>query len=181
MNGLEYYPNFLDRIEAINLFSILLKDVDWKQNNINIYDKYVKEPRLTCWYGDKPYTYSGLELHPIKFTKPILFIKNKIEKQENLIFNSCLCNLYRNGKDSIGYHKDDEPELGNNPIIASVSLGETRELRFKDYKGNIVKSIILKHGSLLIISDSAVKDYKHGIEKDESKGKRINLTFRNII
>jgi alkylated DNA repair dioxygenase AlkB len=126
-----FYENFFGCNESDELFAELSSSTKWQQDTIQMFGKVIPLPRLTAWYGDegKSYTYSGIEQHPEPWTSILSRIKERVEKTAEVTFNSVLLNLYRDGKDSVSWHSDDEPELGQNPIIASVSFGSIR--RFK--------------------------------------------------
>lgn len=178
-----YIPNFFTKKESDFYLETLLERIDWKQEEMNMYGKTIKFPRLTAWYGDndKPYSFSGINLKPNTWTKELQEIKEKIEPKCVANFNSVLLNLYRNGNDSISWHTDAEKELGINPIIASVNFGATRkfQLRHKETKEKI--EIELKHGSLLIMRGELQHFWQHQVPKTKKEvGKRINLTFRII-
>lgn len=179
-----YIPNFFNRVESDFFFEILLKEIDWKQEEMNMYGKILKFPRLTAWYGDNdtPYSFSGITLSPNYWTKELQVIKNRIEPRCNATFNSVLLNLYRNGTDSISWHTDAEKELGMNPTIASVTFGATRkfQLRHKITKEKI--ELNLQHGSLLVMQGQLQHYWEHQLPKTKMNvGERINLTFRVII
>jgi uncharacterized protein YerC len=129
------YENLFDPEESQHLLLELLNNITWQQENIKRFGQSIPLPRLTAWYGDagKSYTYSGITMNPLIWTRPLLTIKNKIEKITQHQFNSVLLNQYRHGKDSVAWHSDDEPELGKEPIIASVSFGATRQFMLKQY------------------------------------------------
>lgn len=179
-----FYPNFFSIEESDRLFFDLSSSVKWRQETIHIYGKKIPLPRLTAWYGDegKSYIYSGIEQHPEPWTPTLTLIKSKAEEISEVTFNSVLINLYRHGQDSVSWHSDDEPELGENPIIASVSFGGTRRfsLRHKtspDYKIDLD----LSKGSLLLMKGETQHFWKHQIAKtSKSVEPRINLTFRVI-
>lgn len=178
-----YISNFFNKEKSDYYFKTLLSEIDWKQEEMKMYGKTIKFPRLTAWYGDsdKPYTFSGITLKPDAWTKELLEIKTKIEPKCNVIFNSVLLNLYRNGNDSISWHTDAEKELGTNPVIGSVNFGATRkfQLRHKETKEKI--QIELKHGSLLIMQGETQHFWQHQVPKTKKiVNKRINLTFRVI-
>src|SRR5262249_4942967 len=138
-------------------------------------------PRLTAWYADPGirYTYSGVTHQPLAWPDFVLPVKAKIEQGASQPFNSLLLNYYRSGKDSIGFHADDEPELGTNPLIASLALGATRSFILKHNQTREKVTIDLTHGSLLIMAGTCQHFWKHGIPKTETEvGERINLTFR---
>lgn len=175
-----YYPSNISN----NLFESLIKETPWRQDKIVVYGKEYQQPRLTQWYGDnnKSYKYSGILMSPLPWSSVLLSIKNELEKNLKYEFNSVLLNLYRDGNDTVGWHSDDEPELGLKPIIASISLGEEREFLFrskidKDNK----KSLLLKNGSLLVMFGDNQRLWQHSLPKRKNiKNPRINLTFRTI-
>ncbi|MDB9476213.1 alpha-ketoglutarate-dependent dioxygenase AlkB family protein [Dolichospermum circinale] len=176
------YQNFFNTQESSQLFEDLSSKVKWKQEIIQIFGKKMPIPRLTAWYGDegKSYTYSGIEQHPEPWNTTLQFIKSKVEEIAKVSFNSVLLNLYRHGKDSVSWHSDDEPELGKNPIIASVSFGATRRfsLRHKHSKNHRI-AIDLTSGSLLLMQGETQHFWQHQIAKTAKEIQpRINLTFR---
>lgn len=180
-----FYPHFFEKSVSDNLFLQLKESIAWRAEEIKIYGRWVMQPRLTAWYGDegKAYRYSGIEMKPLPWTPYLLEIKNKIEKQCDVSFNSVLLNYYRTGADSMGWHSDDEPELGKNPVIASVSFGAERMfcLRHKEDKKLQVK-VKLTSGSLLYMGGETQHHWQHALPKTAKPvGKRINLTFRRIV
>ena len=179
-----YYPNFLSKEKADIFFETLLEETPWQHDEITIFGKKILQPRLTSLYGNegKSYGYSNIVMHPHAFNNTLTFIKDEIENTINEHFTTVLLNLYRNEKDSNGWHADNEKELGRDPVIASLSLGEERVFQIKHNTNKEVKrSIILQHGSLLVMKNGAQIHYKHQIPKaSKSKKPRINLTFRNI-
>ena len=180
----EYYPNFLTKEKADEYFSILKKETPWQQDEITVFGKIHSQPRLTALYGNegRTYSYSNIIMHPHKWNPILTHLKNEIEEIANHHFTTVLLNLYRNEKDSNGWHSDNEKELGRNPIIASLSLGEERVFQLKhNTKKEAKKSFLLQHGSLLIMKENSQINYKHQIPKaTKSKKERINLTFRRI-
>ena len=128
-----YIPNFFGKGESDLFFKALLEEINWKQESMNMYVKTLNFPRLTAWYGDidKPYSFSGITLKPESWTPTLLEIKQHIETKAQVVFNSVLLNLYRNGNDSISWHTDAEKELGKNPVIASVNFGATRKFQLR--------------------------------------------------
>ncbi len=179
-----YFPEFLNYQEADGLFNALLEDTPWQQDDITVFGKTYKQPRLTALYASnaKGYSYSNITMKPHNFSKKLLSIKSRIEDKVHEEFTTCLLNLYRDGADSNGWHADDEKELGVNPIIASVSLGVERVFHFKhkDHKA-LKERLILKHGSLLLMKGPTQHNWLHQIPKTKKPiGKRINLTFRMI-
>ena len=132
-SAITYYPNFLDADAADFYFEHLKKIIPWQQDDIIVFGKVYAQPRLTALFGNngKPYSYSSITMQPHKFNKELLEIKNRIETKSNVEFTTCLLNLYRDGKDSNGWHADNEKELGQNPVIASVTLGQERFFHLK--------------------------------------------------
>ena len=165
-------------------FESCLHDLNWETGFIKIFGKTHQIPRLQAWYADNEieYTYSGKKLQRHNWNNLLLEIKEKIENITSFKFNSVLANLYRDGNDSMGLHSDDEKELGNEPVIASLSLGETREIYFK-HKNKKLNLIIPQASGQLIVMHGKTQEYwKHEIKKTKKiKKPRINLTFRNII
>ena len=163
----------------------LISEIDWKQYQIKIFGKTLDQPRLTSYYGeDHPYyAYSNIKLQPIPFTPILLSIKNKIEALTLEKFNGVLLNYYRNGDDSMGWHADDEKELGTNPVIASLSFGASRNFQLQHSLDKSISkaTIVLNDASLLIMKGVTQHFWKHQIPKQKNKGPRINLTFRKII
>ncbi len=179
-----YYPSFICLEKANYYFDHLLKNTPWLEESITVYGKKYMQPRLTALYGTnkKSYTYSNITMHPHQFSNQLLELKNNIEQICNVNFTTCLLNLYRNGRDSNGWHSDDEPELGKNPIIASISLGEKRFFNLKHKRDkNLKYKILLEHGSLLLMKGKTQHNWLHQIPKTtKEKKERINLTFRII-
>lgn len=179
-----YLPHFLTSKQADKLFQTLKNNTNWQQDTITLFGKTYNQPRLTalCSTNDKTYTYSNITMHPEPFSKDLLKIKSDIENSAATKFNSVLLNLYRDGKDSNGWHADNEKELGENPIIASLSLGAERVFHFKHRKIKTQKhKLTLSNGSLLIMSGEMQHHWLHQIPKTKKQiGERINLTFRQI-
>lgn len=179
-----YFPNFYSIEKANFYFKILKKNIDWHQEFITVFGKTYKQPRLTALYANnnQSYTYSNITMNPKIFTHELLEIKQEIEKITYHEFTSVLLNLYRNGNDSNGWHADNEKELGENPVIASISLGAQRMFHFKHRKLKDQKhKLILEHGSLLLMKGEMQHFWLHQIPKTKKEvGERINLTFRTI-
>ncbi|XP_053139069.1 alpha-ketoglutarate-dependent dioxygenase alkB homolog 3 [Hemicordylus capensis] len=184
-------PCFIDSKEADWMFEQLLQEIPWRQRTHVRQDLYFEEPRLTAWYGELPYTYSRLTMQANADWHPLLaMLKDRIEDFTKNTFNSLLCNLYRNEKDSVDWHSDDEPPLGRNPVIASLSFGATRvfEMRKKplpeengDYTYVQRVRIPLDHGTLLMMEGATQEDWQHRVSKEyHSREARINLTFRTM-
>ncbi|NNK18056.1 MAG: alpha-ketoglutarate-dependent dioxygenase AlkB [Maribacter sp.] len=181
-SNITYYPDFLTAKAAIRYFELFKETIPWQQDDIKVFGKVYAQPRLTAFYGDssKTYSYSNITMQPLQFTKELLEIKQKIEGIDCAVFNSCLLNRYRNGRDSNGWHADDEKELGQDPIIASVSLGQERPFHLRNKKNSRIKhKIVLGHGSLLLMKGSTQHYWQHQIPKTSKQiSERINLTFR---
>jgi alkylated DNA repair dioxygenase AlkB len=178
------YQSLYSIIEADLLFNELKKTVVWEQEEIAMYGQKHKVPRLTAWYGDrgKAYTYSGITSHSRPWISCLLKIKQKIETISQAKFNSVLLNFYRSGADSVAWHSDDERELGNNPVIGSVSFGQARSFQMKHKtKTNERKNISLGHGDFLLMKGCTQHHWVHQIPKSKTHMKeRINLTFRTV-
>mgnify|MGYP003312530861 FL=1 len=165
-------------------FQSCLHDLNWETGFIKIFGKTRQIPRLQSWYADDgiEYTYSGKKLQRHDWNKTLIEIKQEIESITSIKFNSVLANLYRNGNDSMGLHSDDEKELGINPVIASLSLGESRDILFKHKNIKTSINIPQTSGQLIVMYGQTQKYWKHEIKKTKKfKKPRINLTFRNII
>jgi len=181
---LQYYPSAFTSPESNELFIRLTESINWRQESIFIYGRKVLTPRLTAWYGDPGavYKYSGVAFDPLPWTEELLLIKSKAEALAGTQFNSVLLNLYRDGNDSMGWHSDDEPELGRDPVIASVNFGEARrfDLRLKaDHKQK--QHILLEDGSVLVMKGDLQHHWQHQVAKSARViNPRINLTFRMI-
>ena len=159
----------------------LLDDIEWREETIYLFGKPQKQPRLSAWYGEASYTYSGRTFHPLPFTPLLLDIKRAVEDVTGKRFNSVLLNRYRNERDSMGFHSDDESELGPEPAIASVTFGATRTFILKHKKRGTTVKLDLTDGSLLLMAGAMQRHWRHGINKETGpRGVRINLTFRLI-
>lgn len=180
---LELFDHFIPAVEAEVLFCQLRDEIAWQEESITLYGKTVKVPRLVCWYGDADatYTYSGTHHIPLPWLPILLTLKVEIEALISHPFNSVLANLYRNQYDSVGWHADNESELGRNPTIASLSLGETRLFKLQHTKTKEIHDISLTSGSLLVMRGALQHHWRHCVPKStQEKGARINLTFRQI-
>ena len=163
----------------------LMEQTKWRQESVRIYGKVHQQPRLVSLYGDpgKRYDYSGISLHPLPWTDLLREIKRRIEDCTDATFNAVFLNFYRDHNDSMGFHSDDEKELGRDPTIASVTFGATRIFRMKHkFNSEIpVQKIPLTSGSVLLMKGKTQHFWKHGINKQtEPCGPRVNLTFRTI-
>ena len=180
-----YYRACFSADESDQFMDALRTDIAWRQESIKLINKEIPQPRLTGWYGDDGaiYTYSNLMNHPLPWTDTLLAIKQRCEEIAQTHFNSVLLNYYRHGQDSMGWHQDNEPELGKNPIIASITFGATRRFQFRHKKRKDLGTITieLEHGSLLLMQGTTQHYWKHQIPKTTQPiGERINLTFRFI-
>ena len=182
---IEYIRDCFNNNESDALFDSLKKNIEWKQDFIKMFGKSHPIPRLTAWYGDekKTYTYSGITMTSLPWTKELIAVKSKIEVYSKIKFNSVLLNYYRNGSDSVAWHSDNEKELGTNPIIGSVSFGTERIFKFRQIDDSKkTKNVILEHGSLLLMKGDTQQYWEHEIAKTKKKiNVRVNLTFRSII
>ena len=182
-----YYLHRLPLAEAPHIvMHHLIDEVPWRAEEIVVWGKTFPQPRLIAWYGDvgKNYTYSGINLSPLPWTQALLDIKRRVEAVARTDFNSVLLNYYRDHQDSMGLHSDDEPELGERPILASLSLGEERIFILKHKREKALKPVRLKlaSGSLLLMKGETQRYWKHGLDKETRPcGPRVNLTFRHIL
>jgi len=182
---LEYRENFIHWDEAEDLKNHLLQTAPWEQRTQKMYDKTVITPRLTAWYGDHNKSYESADNNTSitnSWTPELLALKEKIEKEFGYKFNGVLLNLYRNNNDSVAWHRDKESRYGSRPIIASISLGQTRNFDFRKKDHHQSKySLPLPNGSLLIMKGDLQENWEHRIAKSTTPMKqRINLTFRLI-
>lgn len=180
-----FYKNFFDSQRSDEIFQILLNEINWRQDSMKLYGKEIDLPRKTAWYGDqdKSYTFSGIHLNPEPWTLTLLQVKRYIEEVSEVQFNSVLLNLYRHGNDGISWHTDAEPELGENPVIGSVSFGGARRFMFRHrHEQDLKAEVELTHGSFLLMAGETQHFWQHQIPKTSRKVEpRINLTFRIII
>jgi alkylated DNA repair dioxygenase AlkB len=182
--AIEYYPNFFDSEKSKLLFEKLRTEIPWQQDDIKVFGRIHPQPRLTALFGNegKPYSYSNIVMQPHHWNPLLMFIKNEIEEVCSENFTTVLLNLYRDGKDSNGWHADNERELGRNPVIASVSFGAERSFHLQHNTIADAKlKITLGNGSLLLMKGETQHFWKHQIPKTAKPiGARINLTFRII-
>jgi alkylated DNA repair dioxygenase AlkB len=172
----------LDR-DYDRLVAQLISECPWRQEEITVYGKAYLQPRLSAWYGDLGYSYSGIRLEPLPWSATLLDIKARVQQLVGHEFNSVLLNYYRDQHDKMGMHSDDEKELGDRPVIASLSLGESRTLllRHKTRKDLPTIKLALPSGSLLLMCGDTQRYWRHGINAERNHcAARINLTFRQI-
>ncbi|MBO0360908.1 alpha-ketoglutarate-dependent dioxygenase AlkB [Hymenobacter sp. BT186] len=180
-------PTFLSPERAAELLAELTTTIPWRHEPIKLFGKEVLQPRLTSWHGDPTarYAYSGLALDPQPWTPALLHLRQQVEAAAQTHFNSVLLNLYRTGQDSMGWHADDEPELGPAPVIASVSLGATRRFRLRPRNPQLIPhapvSLDLPTGSLLLMRGTTQQHWLHAVPKTARPTEpRLNLTFRLV-
>ncbi len=178
-------PHFLDTSTADQLLRQLKQEAAWSQGEVKIFGQWLKEPRLSAWYGDPgaAYTYSGKRQEPLPWILPLAELRSRLETACEASFNSVLLNLYRHGQDSMGWHSDDEPELGSQPLIASLNLGATRRFHLRRKADKSDKVVLdLHHGSLLVMAGDTQQYWQHQVPKTKKDvGERLNLTFRKIV
>ncbi len=178
-----YLPDFFSKQESEKLFAVLLNEIEWQQDEVMMFGKRIVTQRRMAWYGDenKPYRYSGILRTPKPWTRTLLEIQHLVNSTFQTSLNACLMNLYRNGEEGMGWHSDDEPELGKQPIIVSLSLGAERAFDFKHKDSGDKQRIYLETGSLLLMKGATQKHWKHALPKSKKVlDPRINLTFREI-
>ncbi|GLQ88102.1 alpha-ketoglutarate-dependent dioxygenase AlkB family protein [Dyella flagellata] len=183
-----YAPSWLAAGEADELLGRLLDEIPWERHRLRMFGREVDAPRLSCWIGDPgaTYVYSRSRFEPRSWTPSLLGLRERVEQACAARFNSVLANLYRGDQDSMGWHSDDEPELGAQPVIASITLGAERRFRFRRRVPRGASAarpvgLLLSHGSLLCMAGDTQRLYQHDLPKSAgSCGVRINLTFRMI-
>lgn len=182
---LDFDADFLAPDEAHALFDDLRSGIGWETHRIRMFGREVGSPRLSCWIGDAGagYVYSGTRFEPRPWTPTLAALRARLSEACGERFNSVLANLYRDGRDGMGWHSDDEPELGPRPVIASLSLGATRRFSLRHRRDAGQKlTLDLPAGSLLLMRGEAQENYRHALPKTaKAVGERINLTFRRII
>jgi alkylated DNA repair dioxygenase AlkB len=178
-----YDPYFLNPETADRAYHSILSGSAWTQEFLKMYGRRIPFPRLTAWYGDSgaAYTYSGVRNEPHQWTPELRELRDRLAQRIGVRFNSVLLNQYRDGQDGLSWHSDDEPELGDEPLIASLSLGAVRQFQLKHREDGELVSISLEHGSLLVMSGETQRRWQHRVPKERNvKSARINLTFRVI-
>jgi alkylated DNA repair dioxygenase AlkB len=177
---------FIAAPSTVTLLAHLIAEIPWRQEHITLFGKTPVQPRLIAWMGDAGcrYRYSGKTYDPLPWTPLVAGLRDRISAASGHSFNSVLINYYRDGRDSMGLHSDDEPELGQQPVIASLSLGAARMIVFRHRHDKTVAPVRLplSDGSLLTMRGDAQSNWKHEIPKTRRPvGARINLTFRRIV
>lgn len=178
-----YQPGWLPPAVAGALMQRLVREIPWTQHQVRMFGRELPSPRLSAWIGDADavYTYSRVRHQPAPWTPALAQLRERLQVELGARFNSVLANRYRDGRDSMGWHADDEPELGPEPLIASISLGAVRRMRFRARDRSAVAAIDLADGSLLLMGGRTQTLYQHAVDKTRADtGERINLTFRWI-
>ena len=193
---LRLYPHLFSAEESARLLDDLKQEIDWKSERITMFGRSLALPRLTAWFGDlgMRYTYSGIAVESAGWTPTLLRIRARVEEVSMSRFNSVLLNYYRDGRDSVSWHSDDEPELGRDPVIGSVSLGSERPFQLRHRTADDVASastgepasgrltLDLPNGSYLEMGPGMQRNWAHRLPKrPRLTGERINLTFRTIL
>lgn len=179
-----YYGKVLSLNEANHYFNELYNTIEWKNDEAVIFGKHIVTNRKVAWYGDKPfnYTYSNTTKKALTWTKELLLLKQLAEKKTEANYNSCLLNLYHDGNEGMAWHSDGEKMLQKNGAIASLSFGAERKFSFKHKESKATVSLILEHGSLLVMKDETQSHWMHRLPPTTLvKRPRINLTFRTIV
>ena len=178
------WPTAFEPDEASRLVHALRAGIGWRREEIVIFGERRRVPRLVAWHGDPGarYRYSGTDHDPEPWTQDLGRLRARVSELSGAVFNAVLLNLYRDGRDGMGWHADDEPELGRDPVIASVSLGATRRFCLRHRRRKDLKvDLELPHGSLLVMGGATQHHWVHALPKTRRPvGERINLTFRRV-
>jgi alkylated DNA repair dioxygenase AlkB len=180
---IDYYPDFISLAQSQHYLATLFQEVSWRQDQMLMYGRILDIPRLQAWYADPElsYSYSKMTLKPNQWLPVLVELRDKVNLFCQVNFNAVLVNCYRDHQDSVGWHCDDEAELGYNPLIASLSFGATRDFCLKHKNGGESVKLPLQSGSLLVMGDKSQENYQHALPKSRiEKSMRINLTFRQI-
>lgn len=178
-----WYPSWLAPDAAAEALARIVAEAGWRQERIRTPGGWVDQPRLTAWQGDEGavYVYSGIRNIPQPWTHQVTELRDAISALCGVRFNSVLLNRYRMGTDSMGWHADHEPELGPEPVIASLSLGATRRFDLRHNATGVVRSFQLTSGSLLVMQGKTQAQWRHRVPKEPAvSGERVNLTFRVV-
>ena len=181
---LDFEPAWLSADEGARCLDAVRGEVEWVAREIVIYGKRIMQPRLVGWAGDVPYRYSGQTLEPRPFTDTVRALTERVNAFAGTRFNHVLLNRYRDGRDNMGMHADDEPELGPDPIVATLSLGTTRRMTLvpRRPRDGERRSLELTSGSLLVMRGACQRRFRHGIPREPRvTDERVSLTFRLIV
>lgn len=179
-----YYGRIISHEEADRYFDLLIQNIPWKNDDVNILGRNIVTKRKVAWYGDSDYsyTYSNTTKHALAWTEELINLKRMVEQITKARYNSCLLNLYHSGNEGMGWHSDDEDSIGKNTPIASLSFGAERKFSFKHKQTRQIISLVLDHGSLLMMKDTTQTNWLHSLPKSKIITQpRINLTFRTMI
>ncbi|TDQ25482.1 alkylated DNA repair dioxygenase AlkB [Tenacibaculum caenipelagi] len=179
-----YYGIVLSQKEADAYYEALLNSIEWRNDEAIIFGKRMVTKRKVAWYADQPfeYSYSNITKTALPFTKELLALKELVEKETNETYNSCLLNLYHDGSEGMAWHSDGEKDLKKNGAIASLTLGAERKFGFKHKQTKEVVSLVLQHGSLLVMKDETQTHWLHRLPPTKKVHRpRVNLTFRTIV
>lgn len=185
---IRYWPEFIQHTDADRLERVFGTEIDWQERSIRLFGRDVRQPRLIAFYGDSgiEYRYSGTRWTASEWSPALADIRDRLTAGLGICFNSVLCNLYRDGSDSMGWHADDEPELGTCPVIASISLGASRRFILRRHAESALQKrerieFVPAHGSLLVMQGDIQEHWQHAVPRTRNPvGPRINLTFRRI-
>jgi len=179
-----YYGKIFSAEQSESLYKELFSEIPWKHDVVNIFGKRIITKRKIAWYGDRAfaYKYASNTMYALPWTKLLQRLKEKVESVSRESYNSCLLNLYHKGEEGMGWHSDNEKELKRHAAIASISLGAERKFVFKHRETKEKKSVLLEHGSLLVMKDEIQEHWLHSLPKTKKVTEgRINLTFRTIL
>ncbi len=179
-----YYGKIFDTANADINFNQLLQNINWKHDEVMMYGKKIITKRKTAWYADAPfdYVYSGIGRKALLWTEELIAIKNKVQNTTDETYNSCLLNLYHNGSEAMSWHSDNEKTLAMHAAIASISFGAVRKFSFRHRVSKETISVVLEHGSLLLMKGSTQSHWLHQMPATTKvKAARINLTFRTFV
>ncbi|MCH8538041.1 MAG: alpha-ketoglutarate-dependent dioxygenase AlkB [Alkalimonas sp.] len=180
---LTLWPNWLPEMDSLALLQQLVDELSWQQPAISLYGKSVVIPRQQVWMGEPHcrYRYSGTWFTPVGWHPRLQALAAEVSRSCQQTFNCVLLNYYRNGQQHMGWHADNEPELGAKPVIASLSLGQTRRFDLKHRQTDDQLQLSLTNGSLLLMQGACQQYWQHRLPKQSRAiSERINLTFRYI-
>lgn len=178
-----WWPDFIEASQADEALRVLVDAIAWEQHHVRIFGREIAAPRLSCWIGeaDASYVYSRVRFEPRPWPEAMLPWRARVEQAVGVTFNSVLANLYRGGDDAMGWHSDNEPELGPAPVIASLSLGATRRFALKHKHKPLKRELALHGGSLLVMRGATQTHWLHSVPRERGiDSPRLNLTFRHI-